>query len=345
MGRKWIMPLFIVILALFLTACGARPSTDGGERTLRIGFQVIPNTEAVAKAKGWHEQTMAGTKIEWMQFDSGRDVNTAMASGSIDIGLVGTTLAASGISSGLDYEVIWIADVIGANEGLVVKQDSGIETIADLKGKKIAVTFGSTTQYALLGALKAHNVAERDLQILDMQPNDMLAAWKRGDIDGGYVWHPTLQEMKDDGGRMLTDSGKLIDHGIVTADVIVVRKAFAKENPDLVQAYIRSQIKAVELYRENPEDAALAVGKLFAISQEKARAMMDEQIWLTAADHLSAKYLGRSQQIGEFANVLADTGRFLQNQGVMKNVSGAEVFQAAVNPKYVEEAMNQGDKP
>ena len=65
---------------------------------VRIGFQAIPNAELIAKQLQWHEEAI-GVPIEWRQFESGRDVNTAVASGAIDIGLVGSSPAANGISS------------------------------------------------------------------------------------------------------------------------------------------------------------------------------------------------------------------------------------------------------
>ncbi len=90
-----------------------------------IAFQVIPNEEIIAKGLGWHEKAM-GVRIDWKQFDSGRDVNTAMAAGSVDLGLVGSSPAAAGIAAGIPYEVIWIYDVIGDNEALVAKKAKGI---------------------------------------------------------------------------------------------------------------------------------------------------------------------------------------------------------------------------
>lgn len=334
-----------LLVTIGAAACGSSNGTDKAEKTtVRIGFQVIPNTEAIVKANKWHEDTMGKANVKWLQFDSGRDVNTALASGSIDIGLIGSTLVATGLAKGLDYQVIWLADVIGSNEALAVKKDRGIHQMSDLKGKTIAVTFGSTTQYTLLGALKTNNIDPKDVKILDMKPNDMLAAWKRGDIDGGYVWHPTLQQMIDDQGQVLVDSGKLVDKGIITADVIVVRKEFAKQHPDLVADYIKSQIKAVQLFRDNPDQAAAAVGKEFAISQAEALSMMKELIWLSGTEQASAKYLGSKQQAGDFSRVLEDTAKFLKQQGLIDNVPTSEVFQKAVAPEYLKQAMAQAEE-
>ncbi|MDG0789443.1 aliphatic sulfonate ABC transporter substrate-binding protein [Cohnella ginsengisoli] len=277
---------------------------------MRIGFQTIPNTEAVAKGAGWHEKALSGWKVKWVPFDSGRDVNNALASDSIDIGLVGSTLVSTGLSKGIDYEVIWLADVIGDNEALVVKDTSGIQEIGDLVGKTIAVTFGSTTQYSLLGALQASQIDSGKVHIIDMKPADMLAAWNRGDIDGGYVWQPTLQQMQQNGGHVLITSGQLAHKGIVTADVIVVRKSFAESHPEQVKTYLASLNKAVTLFRSHPDEAAAVVAKEFGISHEEALEMMKELIWLSADEQLTSDYLGTPDHQGELWESAGGYGAF-----------------------------------
>ncbi|WP_193726799.1 taurine ABC transporter substrate-binding protein [Paenibacillus guangzhouensis] len=327
----------LLIAALTWVSVGCGLSTKE-VKEVRIGFQTIPNTEAVAKAEGWHEQQMKGVSVKWLPFDSGRDVNNALVSSSIDIGLLGSTLVAAGLSKGVDYKVIWLADVIGANEALAVKNTSNIREMADLKGKTIAVTFGSTTQYSLLGALQLNGLSPNDVHIIDMKPADMLAAWKRGDIDGGYVWQPTLQQMADDGGHILVTSGQLAEQGIVTADVIVVRKAFAQEHPELVKLYLKSMIQAVELYREQPDQAIQATASLFSISEQEAATMMNQLIWLSGTEQLSESYLGTSDHAGQFANVLADTAKFLKDQHLIDTLPSISVFQQAIATKSLKEA-------
>lgn len=342
MLRQLFSWLMIGLLSLLPVGCSFVDKGGSKETTVpvKIGYQVIPNTEAIVKANHWHEETMKGAAIQWVPFDSGRDVNHALASNSIDIGLLGSTLVATGISKGLDYQVIWLADVIGANEALVVKKDRGINDMLDLKGKTIAVTFGSTTQYTLLGALKTNHIDPKEVKIVDMKPAEMLAAWKRGDIDGGYVWHPTLQNMVDDGGKILIHSGDLIDEGIVTADVIVVRREFAKAHPDIVAAYLESQIRAVEFYRGSPDQAVTAVAKEFSLEKVETDQMMKELVWLSGVEQQD-QFIGTPGKPGAFSNVLLDTAQFLHHQGLIDKVPDADVFNRAVAPDHLEKALQQ----
>ena len=328
----------ILGLAISLTGCGSSTGTTGSKPdTVNIGYQDIPNDEILAKAKGWYESEL-GVKVNFKKFDSGRDVNNAFASNSIDIALLGSTPAAVGISKGLGYDVFWIHDVIGEAESLAVKNSANVNSIKELKGKKIAVPFSSTAHYSLLNALKLEGVALSEVKILDMQPPDILAAWQRGDIDAAYVWNPTLGKLLADG-KVLTDSGKLAEKGIVTADVGVVRRDFAQKYPDIVAKYIKVQGKAYDLYKSNPDEAAQAIAKDLNIDQAEALKEANDLIWLSAKDELSAKYFGTSAQKGSLVKILKDTADFLVEQKAIDSAPALETFDKAVNPKYIEDAL------
>ena len=303
-----------------------------------IGFQVIPNGEIVAKQLGWLEKEM-GVKIKWVQFDSGRDVNIAMAAGSIDLGLVGTSPGAAGISAGVPYEVIWLHDIIGENEALVVRKDRGINRVADLVGKKVAAPFGSTTHYHLLVALKVFNVDPKKVTILDMQPPDMLAAWLRGDLDAGFVWEPTLVKMTEANGKVIVSSRELAGRGFLTGDLCVVRKEFASKYPELVAKYLQLQSKAVDLYQSQPKEAAKAVAKEFNIPAAEADRQMKTLILVPGKEQLSDKYLGTSAKRGQLAKVLKETADFLVAQKTIKSAPGLDAFEKATNPSYLEKAL------
>ena len=162
-----------------------KSNTEGSSPVeFNIGIQSIPNVEVLTKSLGLIEKKLEGMNVtvKWHHFDSGIDVNRAVAAGSIDAGLTGTPMASSGISQELPYKVAWIHNVLGDNEALVVKKDSGIQSLEDLQGKKVAVTFGSTPHYMLLNALKLKNIDENSITLLDMPPADMFACFGKAMI-------------------------------------------------------------------------------------------------------------------------------------------------------------------
>lgn len=335
-NAKWLLMTAILLVAggAFVSGLSAQAKPD----QVTIGYQVIPNAEIIGKQLGWFEKEM-GVRINWKQFDSGRDVNTAIAAGSVDMGLVGTSPAAAGISQGVPYEVIWIHDLEGENESLVVKKGRGIKTVKDLAGKKVAAPFGSTTHYSLLGAFKVFGVEPAKAKILDMQPPDMLAAWQRGDIDAGYVWEPTLKKMVDAGGEIILTSRTMARKGYLTGDVAVVRKAFAEKYPALVVKYLRVQAKGVELWNKNPKESAAAVGKAFNIPADEAEREMKTLVWVPGKEQLTATYLGTSAKRGKFAKVLKETADFLVSQKTIKAAPDLAAFEKVVNPSYLEKAL------
>ncbi len=114
----------------------------------------------------------------------------------MDLGFgIGSSPTASGISQGIPYEVVAMMDNIGPAEEMIVRKSAGIKTAADFKGKKVATPFGSTSHFRLLGFLKTNNLTQRDVTVLDMRPDAMVAAWTRGDIDAGYVWSPAKSKL------------------------------------------------------------------------------------------------------------------------------------------------------
>lgn len=326
-----------------LAACGggdgAATSSEEGA-ALRIAYQVIPNTAPIVKHEGWLEDEL-DVEVTWQQFDSGSDVNRAVASGAVDVGLAGSTLVANGVASGLEYEVPWIYDVIGDNEALVARSDAGISSVEDLVGKKVATPLGSTTQYSLVAALKAAGVDPNDVQILDMKPPDALAAWERGSIDAAYIWHPTLQEMIDDGGEVLVTSGDLAKQGVLTADLGIVSTAFAEANPDVVEAWLRAEDRAAHMIKDDPEGAAKIIADEFGISAEEAAGQMEDLIILTGDEQLGAEYLGTPDGIGELSKTLADTAAFLEENGIISSVPDDQAFEDVVNPSYLQAAMEK----
>jgi taurine transport system substrate-binding protein len=236
-------------------------------------------------------------------------------------------------------EVFWIYDIIGENEALVVRKNSDINSITDLAGKRVSAPFGATTHYHLLAAFKEFGLDPDNVEIFDMQPPEMLAAWQRGDLDAGFVWEPTLAKMLELDGRVLISSGELAARGYLTGDIGLVRKEFAESYPELITAYLANLDRAVKYYRSNPEEAAQAVARQFGIPTQEAARQMKSLVWLDGEEQLSAAYLGTSDKKGELAKVFEATGQFLFEQGTIREAPGIEVFQNAINPSYLEAAV------
>ena len=178
-------------LAMSVVAVAQTKEVTIGYQDMVVPYRVAQEAKELEKATGY--------KISWKQFGGGGEVIKAMASGAVQIGEIGSAGIAAAVSRGEPLELFWILDDIGDAEALVVKNNSGIKTLADLKGKKIAMPFNSTTHFHTMVALEQAKINPADVQILNMRPPEVRAAWQRGDIHATFIWDPVLAEAKKDG--------------------------------------------------------------------------------------------------------------------------------------------------
>lgn len=348
--RRPLRVLSAALVALALTAtvaaCGSddTSSSDTGSSTsaaaakgpdkITIGYQAIPNGDLIVKHDKWLETAFPDAQIEWKLFDSGGSVNEAVAAGSLDIGLAGSSPVSRGLSTPIAYQVPWIFDVIGKAEALVVKSD--ITSIADLKGKKIATPLASTSHYSLLAALQENGLSEKDVKIVDAEPDDIYAAWSRGDIDGAYVWNPNLAKITKDGGKILITSEDLAKKGKTTYDLAVVANAFADKYPDAVTTWAVQQNKAIAEITSDPDKAAADVAAELNIAAADAKAQIADLIFVDAATQAGPEYLG-----GGLATNLYAAAQFNKELGQIPSVKPEADYQAAVKKEYAAAAAKQ----
>ncbi|MDY7567549.1 taurine ABC transporter substrate-binding protein [Pseudomonas sp. RTC3] len=277
-----------------------------------VAYQTTVDPAKVAQADGAYEKA-THAKVDWRKFDNGADVITAIASGDVQIGYLGSSPLTAAATRKLPIETFLIATQIGASEALVVRNGSGINSPQDLIGKKVAVPFVSTGHYSLLAALKHWNIDPSKVQILNLAPPAIAAAWKRGDIDATYVWDPALGVAKETG-KVLITSGDLAKLGAPTFDAWIVRKDFAAKHPEIVSAFAKVTLDAYADYRKDPT-AWLAnsgnVDKLVKLSGAKPAdipVLLQGNAYPLAADQVVA--LGAPT-----IDAVIKTAAFLKEQG------------------------------
>ena len=171
-----------------------------------------------------------------------------------------------------------------------------------------------------------------------MQMPEVYAAWQRGDIDAAYAWEPTLANLLKDG-KTIISSKDMAEKGVVTSNVEVVRREFAKKYPDIVTKYIKAVNKSVKLYNENQVEAVKTISDALEITKEDASKQMQGSTWLTAEQQLDSAYFGTSVKKGNLVTSLKDTADFLFKQKSLMTEPKLSTFEAAVNPLYIENAL------
>lgn len=310
-------------------AFGLMLATGAQAVDLRIGWQQIVEPSRVPQAEGVYEKA-TGANITWSQFGGGADVVAAIASGSLDIGYVGSSPLTAAASQELPIQAIYIVGNIAEAEALAVK---GVTKPEELVGKKIATPFVSTAHYSLLTALKHWGVDPAAVQILNLRPQEIAAAWERGDIDGAYVWDPVLTQIKTAGGTVLADSSDVAEWGGPAFDAWIVRKEYAEANPDVVKAFVKVTGDAYAAYLADPakwgadSKEAADIAKLTGANAADVPALLKGYVFPPLADQAGPNYLG-----GATVKAIADTAAFLAEQG--KISAPLADYSAYVNPSF-----------
>ncbi|WP_433560870.1 glycine betaine ABC transporter substrate-binding protein [Nocardia sp. CA-151230] len=292
--------------------------------TVRLGYQDIPNGDLVVKDAGLLETCLPKATITWSKFASGATVIQAFGSNSLDLGLLGSADAARALSAPLNIgmKAVWIHDVIGAAESLVVK-DAAITTVAGLRGKKIAVPFASTSHYSLLAALTATGI-EREVTLVNMQPDAIAAAWRGGDIDAAFVWEPTLSELLRNG-HVVTTAADTAKAGKPTYDLEGARADFVTANPRVLEAWTAAQNWAINLINSSPDSAATHIAAQLGVPVTDVRKQLSEYGYLDAGTQAGAAYLG-----GQLGTDLESAADFLLSQGEIQGVAAPQAYAGSV---------------
>ncbi len=318
------MPITLRVLLLVIALGGAglfaaQRFAGPARQAVVIGYQTGVDPSKVAQAEGLYERAI-GKPVVWRKFDSGTDVITALAAGDIDFGDLGSSLLAVAASRQLPISAIVLISRLGSTEALVVRRGAGINGPSDLIGKRVATPFVSTSHYSLLAALHHWRIDPASVQIFNLSPPQIAAAWARHDIDAAYVWDPALGQLKADG-RILTGSDQVAAWGSPTFDVWVTRRDFAQHDPHTVQAFVAVTLAAQDRWRR--DGAAWTaqspqIAEVVGITGSRPRdvlGLLASNYYPTAAQQASGSLLG-----GGLAQDLANTAAFLKAQGKIDQV-------------------------
>ena len=315
-----------------LTASGAFAQTK--EVTFAYQDMLVPLRTVIESGE---LEKATGYKINWRQFGGGGDVVRALASGDVQIGEAGSSPIAAAASQGQDIKLFWILDDIADAEALVTRNGSGIQGWKDLKGKKVATPFVSTAHYQLLAGLRLEGVDPRDVSVVNLRPQEIAAAWERGDIDAAFVWDPALSRTKASG-KVIATSGSIGKKGYPTFDGLVVNAKWAAEHDGFLVELVKALAKADDNYRKNgakwTADSApvKAIAKWSKADPQFVPGAIALYRFPTPQEQLSSNWLG-----GGAAKAIANTAVFLKEQGRVQEIKPD--YSAFVTTQYVQKAL------
>jgi sulfonate transport system substrate-binding protein len=232
----------------------AKPTS--GKVNLRIGFQKSATVLFSLKGKGTLEtvfKAQDGT-VSWAEFPAGLPMVEALNAGAIDVAYVGEAppvFAQAAKGSTVRYIAY---DPYGVEaEGIVVHKDSPIQTLADLKGKKLAVQKGANAHYLAVKAIESAGLQVSDVEFSFVKPSDGRAAFEKKNVDAWSVWDPYLAAVEvDTGARVLASAkGLAPNRGYYLAS-----KEFIEKNPEALKLFLAELKKESEYAKANPAEIA-----------------------------------------------------------------------------------------
>nr|WP_246235864.1 glycine betaine ABC transporter substrate-binding protein [Acerihabitans arboris] len=307
---------------------------------VRIAYSGGSQVIMLAKADGSLEKAL-GTKVKWVQFASGADALNYFASDAIDIANFGSSPATAGIVRKLPVEIVGVSGVIATYERLIGKQ--GIDRLQDIEGKRVGYPPNSTSQYALEAAIAVHKLDRGKITLIPLRPAEMVAAWKRGDIDAGYVWAPFAQELESSGGHQVFATKDLQKDGYLIYNNYVVRKAFARQYPQVVTDFLKVHQRKVDEFRRDPEAAAAIVAREVGAPVATATNTLAGLEYPSIAEQGTAAWLGDGADtdrsgIGQAVN---KTAHFLESTGEVRKRDIPATWNEAINSSYIRQAAGK----
>lgn len=318
--------LGVAVSALFAGAASADKIIIGhfGNPT---PMQLLSTTDALKTATGWD--------VEWRKFDSGTDVIAAMASGDVVLSELGSSPLAIAASQGVDLQLISFSDVIGKAESLIAHNGSGIASVADLKGKRIAVPIGSTAHFSLMGALQHEGIAVTDVTIIGMKPDQIAASWDQGVIDAAWIWQPVQSELLKSG-TLIIGADQVAAWGFPTFDGWVVNSKFGQEHKAEVVAFLKEIEKVNQSYLADPTKwtaeapEVIALAKATGADPAQVPAILEGFTFLPLKDQITDTWLGGASK------TVKGTADFLKEAGRIDSVG--DDYSKFVNPEFANEA-------
>lgn len=307
-----LLSLFFMIL-LTAAGCGAKDGESGGKTDVRIAyFPNITHTQAlVMKNQGTLEEKWKDTcNVTWTSFNAGPAEIEAIFAGEIDLGYIGPVPAvnANVKSNG---EVKIISNATNAGAVLLVRKDSGIASVKDLAGKKVAVPQLGNTQHLCLLSLLSENGLKTvdqggDVTINASSNADILNLIDNGSVEAAVVpepWGTTIE--KNGNAEILLDYDELFLNGEYPSAVVIANGDFMEEHPDYVKEFLEMHKEATLFINENPKEAQEIVNSEIESVTGKS---IDADVLESAFSRMTADSALNTEAVMTFANISEEEG-------------------------------------
>ncbi|MDQ4147337.1 MAG: ABC transporter substrate-binding protein, partial [Pseudomonadota bacterium] len=293
----------------------------------------------MAQAQGLFEK--AGLAPEFVKFAQGSAMTAAIQSQSIDVANTGVVPFTAALAQGVPLTAVALSLAVANSEGFVARPESGIQTVADLRGKKISYAKGSTSHLAVLRMLQKENIPISEVTILEMPPAEQLAAFLNKNIDVAEVWEPWQQKMIRQGNGYIVAQEK--DLGLKTAFALdAVRTDWLASNQEAAKRFLIALLMARDELRKDPTPALKQVAELMGITEEESAIIYEKDPEPDLYRGGDPSYEWAIAKGGLPSQALADVNDFLAENNVIARK--ADLSQA-IDTGPLEAALKEHPQP
>ncbi|MFB2897189.1 ABC transporter substrate-binding protein [Aerosakkonemataceae cyanobacterium BLCC-F50] len=287
-------------------------ASSTGVDAVRLGFSAWPGwfPWQIAQEQGIFKANNVPVDLKW--FDGYLESINTLTAGQIDANSQTLGDTVNSISGGADKVIVLVNDNSTGNDKVIVRE--GINSVADLKGKKVAAEEGTVDHFLLLLGLKKAGLSPKDIQFVPLETGQAAAAFVGGQVDAVAVFAPfTTQALKRPGSKELFSSkdfpGAISDH-------LVVSRKFLQEKPEEIQALVNSWFATLDYMQKNPEKAYEIMAKRAGVPVSEYKAYADGTRIFTIEENLKAFQPGNNLNSLQFA--AQEMSKFLMEVGLAK---------------------------
>jgi len=277
-------------IAAIIAVNSAHAQTPASD-TIRIGYQKSSTLTAILKTNGGLEKALAplGVRVSWHEFTSGLPLLEAINTGNVDFGAdVADTVPLFAQAAGAKLAYIAEEAASPSAQAILVAAESSIKTVADLRGKKVAVTKGAGSHFLLLAALAKAGLSFKDISPAYLTPADGRTAFIGGNVDAWVSWDPFLTSaQRQSNARVLSDGS----NGLASYKRYYLSSAaFAERRSDVLNAIFGKLDETGKWVKAHPKEAATQLAALWGIDAatvEEANSHRSHKVGIVTASGLS----------------------------------------------------------
>ncbi|MCU1719436.1 sulfonate ABC transporter substrate-binding protein [Pseudomonas sp. 5P_3.1_Bac2] len=284
------------LAALFVAAVSISGFSQAQAETLRIGFQKSAATLSLLRASGTLEKRLADQDVDvkWVEFPGGPQLLEGLNVGSVDFGLTGETPPVFAQAASADLLYIAYEPASPTSEAILVSKDSPIKSVAELKGKRVALNKGSNVHYQLVRALEEAGLKYSDIQPVYLPPADARAAFESGSVDAWVIWDPFLAAAEQQlQARTLRDGKGLVNN----FQFYLATGKYAKNSPQVLSVLVDEVRKVGEQIKSDYASATKQIAPILGLSEAITRTSVERQQY--GAQFITPEVTAAQQQIAD----------------------------------------------